>query len=223
MSHQVSKQTLKHDEFSESLLSGADFVKRHATEVTAAAVAVLIVIVGLAFIGQSRAKSEREAGIMLSSVHGALFGGQFQQAEQGYNEIIKRYGSSTAAREAMVSLGNLKFRQGQFDEARQLYARCVKAGGSNVLVMHSAMSGQAACDEQKGDFTSAGDVYLSIAGKYPKEQYLASEALLSAGRCFTSAGMDDKARGAYQAVLDAYGQTQAFAQAKTRLSMLPPK
>ena len=223
VSHQVSKQTLKHDEFSESLMNGVDFVKRHATEVTALTVATVIVVVGLVFISQSRAKSEREAGSMLSSVHGALYGGQFQQAEQGYNEIVKRYGSSSAAKEALVSLGNLKFRQRQYDEARQFYDRCVKAGGSNVLVMHSAISGEAACDEQKGDFAAAGDRYLTIARKFPKEQYLASEALLAAGRCFTSARMAGKAKLAYQDVIDSYSQTQALAQAKVQLALLPPE
>jgi tetratricopeptide (TPR) repeat protein len=220
VSHQVSKQTLKHDEFSESLFGAADYVKRHATEVAAVSVAIVIVVVGFAFISQSRAKSEREAGLMLSSVHGALYGGQFQQAEQGYTEIVKRYGSSSAAKEALVSLGNLKFRQGQFDEARQLYARCAKSGTSNVLIMNSAITGEAACDEQKGDFAAAGDTYLSFARKYPKEQFLAAEALLAAGRCYVSARLPGKAKGALQSVIDSYGQTQSAAQAKVQLSML---
>jgi tetratricopeptide (TPR) repeat protein len=221
VSHQVSKQTLKHDEFSESLLDAVGFVKRHATEVTAISVAIVIIVVGMAFIGQNRAKSEFEAGLRLSSVHGAMYGGQFQQAEQGYDDIIKRYGSSAAAKEAMVSLGNLKFRQGRYDEARQYFARCVKGGTSNVLVMNSAISGEAACDEQKGNFASAGDLYLSIARRFPKEQFIASEALLSAGRCFTSARLTGKAKSAYQTVVDSYGQSQALAQAKARLAMLP--
>jgi tetratricopeptide (TPR) repeat protein len=221
VSHQVSKQTLKHDEFSESLLVAAEYVKRHATEVAAVSVAIVIVIVGFAFISQSRAKSEREAGLMLSSVHGALYGGQFQQAEQGYNELIKRYGSTSAAKEALVSLGNLKFRQGQYDEARQFYARCAKSGSSNALIMNSAIGGEAACAEQKGDFAAAGDTYLSFARKYPKEQFLASEALLAAGRCYVSARLPGKARVAFQTVVDSYGQTQSAAQAKTQLAMLP--
>ncbi|MDI6739734.1 MAG: tetratricopeptide repeat protein [Candidatus Edwardsbacteria bacterium] len=220
MSHQVSKQTLKHDEFTESLMTAIDFVKRHTTEVLAAGVAALIVIVGLAVIGQNRAKSEREAGLMLSSVHGALYGGQFQQAEQGYNEIVKRYGSSSAAREALVSLGNLKFRQGRYDEAQQFYDRCVRAGTPNLLIMHGALTGQAACFEQKGDFAKAGEKYLEIARKYSKEPFLASEALIDAGRCFAGAGQNDRAKNAYQTVLDGYSQSQAFAQAKAQLAML---
>ena len=223
MSHRVSKQTLKHDEFSESLFNGAEYLKRHATEVAALAVAVLIVIIGLVFWSQSRAKSGREAGVMLTSVHGALLGGQYQQAEQGYQEIIKRYGSSPAAKEAMVSLGNLKFRQGRYDEADQLYQRCVKSGGANVLVMHAAHTGMAACDEQRGDFTSAGDGYALFARAFPKEAFLAAEALLAAGRCYARAGLTAKARDAFRTVIESYGQTQALTQARAMSALLPPE
>jgi len=48
VSHQISKQTLKHDEFSESMMTVVDFAKRHATEVLAVAVGALIIVVGLA-------------------------------------------------------------------------------------------------------------------------------------------------------------------------------
>lgn len=223
MSHQVSKQTLKHDEFSETLIGAAGFLKRHATEAAAVAVAVLIVIVGAAFIGQSRAKSEREASVLLSSVNGALYSGQFDQAEQGFAEIVKRYGSSSAAKEALVSLGNLKYRQGKFEEARLQYERCIKSGTSNTLVLYAAVSGLASCDEQKGDFAAAGAGYAAFARKHPKEQFLACEALLAAGRCFGAAQLPDKARAAYRTVIDDYAQTAAAQQAKAQLAMLPPQ
>lgn len=220
MSHQISKQTLKHDEFSESMITVADFVKRHTTEVLAVAVGALIIAVGLAFIAQSRSKSEREASLMLSSVQGALFSGQYQQAEQGFNDIVKRYGSTNAAKEALVNLGNIGMRQGKFDQALESYSRCVKAGPSNPLIRYGALSGVAACYEQKGDFAKAADYYSRIAAQLPKEQFFASQALLAAGRCYANAKLPDKARAAYQQVLDAYKQSQASSQAKVELTML---
>lgn len=224
MSHQVSKQTLKHDELSESLFGAVEFLKRHTTEAAAIAAAVLIVIVGAVFIGQSRAKSEREASVILSGVNGALYSGQFEQAAQGFAEIIKRYGSSAAAKEALVNLANLEFRQGKFDEARQHYARCIKAGTPNQLVLYAAVSGLASCDEQKGDFAAAGDGYAAYARKHSKEQFLASEALLAAGRCYAAATppLTEKARAAYRTLIDRYAQTAAGSQAKAQLAMLPP-
>jgi tetratricopeptide (TPR) repeat protein len=220
VSHQISKQTLKHDEFSESMIAAVGFFKRHTTEALAIAVGALIIIVGLAFISQNRAKSEREAGMMLSSVQGALFSGQYQQAEQGFNEIVKRFGSSNAAKEALLNLGNLDVRQGRTDQALAFFTRCVKASPSNPLVLYGALTGAAACHEQKGDFAKAADSYSQVAKKLPKEQYFASEALLSAGRCYENAKLPDKARACYQQVLDQYAQTQATAQAKVQLTML---
>ena len=220
MSHQISKQTLKHDEFSESMMTVADFVKRHTTEVLAIGVSALIIIVGLAFIAQNRAKSEHEANLMLTSVQGALFSGQYQQAEQGFNEIVKRYGSTDAAKEALVNLGNLGMRQGNVDQALAFFARCAKARPGNPLVLYGALTGAAACYEQKGDFAAAADHYRQIASRLPQERYFASEALLSAGRCYQNAKLPDKAKAAYQKVLDKYNQTQASTQAKTQLTML---
>ena len=221
MSHQISKQTLKHDEFSESMIAAADFFKRHTTEVLAVAVGALIIIVGLAFISQNRAKSEREAGMMLSSVQNALLSGQYQQAEQGFNEIAQRYGSTNAAKEALLNLGNLGMRQGQVDQSLAFFTRCIKAGPSNPLVLYGALTGAAACYEQKGDFAKAGDSYSQVAKQLPKEQYFVSEALLSAGRCYGNAKQPDQARACYQLVLDKYAQTQAAGQAKAQLTMLP--
>ncbi len=220
MSHQISKQTLKHDEFSESMMTVVDYAKRHTTEVLAIGVGALIIVVGLAFIAQNRAKSEHEASLMLTSVQGALFSGQFQQADQGFNEIVKRYGSTNAAKEALVNLGNLGMRQGNIDQALAFYTRCAKARPSNPLVLYGALTGLAACHEQKGDFARAGDNYSEIASRLPREQYFSSEALLSAGRCYQNAKLPDKARTAYQKVLDKYSQTQASSQAKIQLTML---
>jgi TolA-binding protein len=221
VSHRISKHQLKHDEFSEDMVRTVAFIKRYSTEVLAVSIGVLVIIMGLIFIGQNRAKSEREAGLQLNAAHGALLAGNFQQALEGYKDISSRFGSTNAGQEALAYLGNLTFQQRNFPEAQRYYQSCVKANPKNPLILSAALSGLAACAEQSGDLASAGGKYLEVASRLPKEEYLATQALLAAGRCFGAANAADKAKAAYQKIVDLYPDSPALSEAKAALSMLP--
>lgn len=222
MSHNISKHTLKHDEFAEDMMKTVTLFKKYSTEILAVLIGALIIVIGLFFISQNRVKTEREANLMLGSVHAALFSGDAQQAKQGYEDLIKRYGSSESGKEAMVFLGNLHFQSRNTEEAQKQYQRAVKAKPSSPLIMSAAMSGLAACEEQTGNFVKAGEQYLEIAARFSKQEYLAIVAMLSAGRCFQAAGNDLKAREVYRDIINKYPENQGAQKAKAALGMLPP-
>jgi len=222
VSHNISKHTLKHDEFAEDMMKTANLFKKYSTEILAVLIGALIIVIGLFFISQNRVKTEREANLMLGSVHAALFSGDAQQAKQGYEDLIKRYGSSESGKEAMVYLGNLYFQSRNIEEAQKQYQRAVKAKPASPLIMSAALSGQAACDEQSGNFAQAGEQYLEVSNLFPKQDYLAVEAMLSAGRCFQAAGNDLKAREIYRDIINKYPDNQGAQKAKAALGMLPP-
>jgi len=221
VSHRISKHRLKHDEFAEDMLRTVNFVKSYSTEVLAVTIGLLVVAVGLVFISQNRTKSEREASLMLNSAHGALLGGNVTQAQDGYREIASRHGSTAAGQEARIYLGNLNFQQRDYQEALKQYQECAKSKPRNPILLQAALSGVAACKEQQGDFAGAAEQYLAIADKLPKEDYLSSAALMDAGRCFTAAGQPEKARGAYQRVIDDFSNSPLLPDAKTALQMIP--
>jgi TolA-binding protein len=220
VSHQVSKHTLKRDEFADDAIKAVTFVRKHTTEAMAVAAAIVVVIAGLVLMGQNRAKSEKEAALMIGMAHAAYFNGDLTNAQTGYEEIVTKHGSSSSAREALVYLGNISFAQRKYDEALKNYNRAIKAG-PNSLIMSAAISGVAACYEQTGKMGEAGDKYLEICKKYPKDQYLATSALLSAGRCFTAGNLNDKAKAAYQQLIKEYPGTSAATDAKSELAQLP--
>lgn len=221
MSHQVSKHTLKRDEFADDAIKIVTFVRKHSTEALAIGAAVLVIIAGLVLMGQNRVKSEKEAALMIGMAHAAYYNGDLQNALISYEEITKKHGSSASAKEAMVYLGNIHFIQRNYDEALKYYERCVKAGNSNSLVMSAAISGVAACYEQTAKLDEAGEKYLEIAKSYPKDQYLATTALISAGRCFATGNLPDKARSAYQKLIKDYPGTNAVPEARSQLAQLP--
>ncbi len=221
MSHQVSKHTLKRDQFAEDAIKLVTFARKHSTEVLAVGVGLLVVIAGLVLMSQNRAKSEREAALMIGMAHAAYYGGDFQNAQITYEEIVNKHGSSSAAKEALVYLGNLNYLQRKFDEAQEYYNRCIKTGSANPLILGAAISGVAACYEQTNRLPEAGEKYLEVCKKFPKEQYLATGALLAAGRCFTAVNMPDKAKSAYKQLISDYPQSQAASEAKSQLAMLP--
>jgi len=220
VSHQVSKHTLKRDEFADDAIKMVSFVRKHATEAMAVGVAVLVVIAGLVLMGQNRIKSEKEAALMIGMAHAAYFNGDMANAQTAYEEIVAKHGSSSSAREALVYLGNINFAQRKYEEALKYYNRGIKAG-PNPLIMSAAISGVAACYEQTGKLSEAGDKYLEICKKYAKDPYLSTNALLSAGRCFSAGNLNDKARAAYQQLIKEYPGTAAAADAKSELAQLP--
>ena len=221
MSHQVSKHTLKRDEFADDAIKIVTFVRKHTTEAMAVAAAILVVIAGLILMGQNRAKSEKEAAMMVGMAHSAYFSGDMTNAQTAYEEIVGKHGSSSSAKEALVYLGNINFNQRKYEEAIKSYDRAIKAGSSNPLIMSAAISGLAACFEQTGRLPEAGEKYLEIAKKYSKDQYLATNALISAGRCFAAGNLMDKAKAAYQQIINDYSGTAAAAEAKSQMAQLP--
>ena len=220
MSHQVSKHTLKRDEFADDAIKLVTFVRKHSTEALAVAAAILVVIAGLILMGQNRAKSEKEAALMIGMAHSAFFSGDLQNAQGAYEEIVTKHGSSSSAKEALVYLGNISYIQRKYDEAIKYYQRGAKSG-SNPLITSAAISGLAACFEQTGRMPEAGEKYLEIAKKYSHDKYLATNALIAAGRCFSAGELNDKARAAYQLILKDYSGTAAAAEAKSQLAQLP--
>jgi TolA-binding protein len=221
VSHQVSKHTLKRDEFADDAIKMVTFVRKHTTEAMAVAAAILVIIAGLVLMGQNRAKSEKEAALMIGMAHSAYFNGDMQNAQTAYEEIVNKHGSSSSAKEALVYLGNINFVQRKYEEAIKFYERGEKSGGSNPMIMSAAISGTAACFEQTGRLPEAGEKYLEIVKKYSKDQYLATNALISAGRCFTAGNLTDKAKAAYQQIIKDYSGTAAAAEAKSQLAQLP--
>ncbi len=222
MSHNISKHRLKHDEFAEDMAKTINLFRRYSTEILAVLVGALIIVIGLFFVAQNRVKNEREANLLLGSAHAAMFSGEAQQSRQGYEDIIKRFGSTESAKEAMVYLGNLNFQTRNQEEALKDYQRAVKAKPKSYLLMSAAISGVAACYEQTGDMNKAAEEYLQIALRYPKQSYVSVQALLASGRCHRAAGNYSRAREVYQDIISKYPDDQNIPKAKAALAMLPP-
>lgn len=222
MSHNISKHRLKHDEFADDMMKTMNLFRKYSTEILAILVGALIIVIGLFFVAQNRTKNEREANLLIGSAHAAMFSGDAQQSRQGYEDIIKRFGSTESAKEAMVYLGNLNFQTRNQEEALKQYRRAVKAKPTSYLLMSAAISGVAACYEQSGDFNKAADEYMQIALRYPKQSYLSVNAMLASGRCYREAGNHIKAREIYQGIITKYPDDQSAQKAKAAMAMLPP-
>ncbi|MDQ7799119.1 MAG: tetratricopeptide repeat protein [Candidatus Edwardsbacteria bacterium] len=222
MSHNISKHRLKHDEFAEDMAKTINLFRKYSTEILAVLVGALIIVIGLFFVAQNRTKNEREANLLLGSAHAALFSGDAQQSRQGYEDIIKRFGSTESAKEAMVNLGNLNFQMRNQEEALKYYQRAVQAKPKSYLLMSAAIGGVAACYEQSGDFNKAAEEYMQIFQRYPKQNYVSLNAMLSAGRCYRAAGNNIKARETYQSIVSKYPDDQNAQKARSALAMLPP-
>lgn len=223
MSHNISKHRLKHDEFAEDMAKTIGLFRKYSTEILAVLAGAVIIVIGLFFVAQTRAKNEQEASMLIGSAHAATFSGDAQQARQGYEDVIKRFGSTESAKEAMVFLGNLNFQTRNPEEAQKNYEKALGSKPKSYLLAAAAISGIAACYEQKGDFNRAAEEYLKIADRFPKQSYLAINSMMSAGRCYLAAANTEKSRETYQKIISLYPQDQASQKAREALAMIPPQ
>jgi predicted negative regulator of RcsB-dependent stress response len=118
--HKLTKKELKHDGFVEGAEKGLEFLQKHGLVIGLAAVAVVVVVVGGAYMQKSKASSANQASYLLYQGEGLLASGNLEGAQAPLQECIDRYGDSEFGRLARVGL-----------------AKAYLAGGANEDVVAS--------------------------------------------------------------------------------------
>ncbi len=118
--HKLTKKEIKHDGFVEGTEKGLEFLQKHGMSMGIAAVAIVVIIVGGAYMQKSKASSSNQASYLLYQGEGLLGSGNLDGAQAPLQECIDRYGDTEYGRLARVSL-----------------AKAYLAGGANADVLAS--------------------------------------------------------------------------------------
>jgi tetratricopeptide (TPR) repeat protein len=95
---------MKHDGFVEGTEKGLEFLQKHGMAIGLAIVALIVIIVGGAYMQKSKAASTNQASYLLYRGEGLLTSGNLDGAQAPLQECIDRYGDTEFGRLARVSL-----------------------------------------------------------------------------------------------------------------------
>jgi tetratricopeptide (TPR) repeat protein len=147
---------------------------------------------------------------------------QYKKARDLYQGIVKSYGLTESASEALFFSGNCDYNLGDYDKAIQAYQIYIKKYPNKMLTPF-AYESIGICKEEKGDYKGAIDTYKELINKY-SQSFLLPKIYIDLARCY-EVGLKDKAEAAkqYQQVVGMYPNSVWAAKAKEILNPTPVK
>jgi TolA-binding protein len=215
----MRKHDLKEDHFVTATLQFTTYIREHQNIFLTAAAGIVVVAILVTVISSSHKHSQETADRLLGEAE-ILYGqGSLAQTVDQCDMILEQYGSSAEAGMAAFYKADSQLKLQRYQEAIESFQLYIDKYHRDKTLAAASYTGIAACHEQLEEFAPAGDNYLSAAEKYPG-YYGAAEALLGAGRCYAAAGEKEKAREAYQLLIDSYAQSRQASVAKMALATL---
>ncbi|MEN7973267.1 MAG: tetratricopeptide repeat protein [Verrucomicrobiota bacterium] len=186
----LKKQALEQQEVKEVLV----FFRKYAKPAIIVVVAICAIVLADRFFKSLRLKKETAADTALMEAQGAedlqkivdnygstptapialmelarekFNAGQYDEAEELYTRLTKKYGGHELAVQAEFNLITCKEAKGQFEEAHQLYGAFAKGHESSYLAP-AAKVGQARCMEALDKLAEAQIIYEDIVVNYPE-------------------------------------------------------
>ena len=204
-----------------AVVEGEAFFEAHRTAVIAAAVGLVLLLAAFFGYRAYQANRSEEAQQLLGAVLNDYQAGNWQAAlygtadAPGLLEIAETYGATPTGEQATFLAADALFQLGKTDEAQAMFEDYDGEG----LFAASALAGQAAIAEQKGEHATAAGLYERAAGAYATPA-AAPGYLLDAARAHAAADQDDEATAALQTLLDTYEDAPEAQTAQVEIGRL---
>jgi len=201
------RHELREDQLATATAKGMTFLEEHRTLIIAAAAALVVVVLGVVGWGWYQARQDREAAEALGGILNAYEAGNYEEALEGTAEapglleIADEYGSTNTGNLATFFAADALYQLGRYDEALEQFEDY--DGGRDILGA-SALAGQAAVHEQRGEYARAGELYLRAADAYHSAA-TTPDYLMAAGRSFEAAGDYARAEATYERYGEEWG------------------
>lgn len=216
------RQELRQDRVVTFYARALGYIEEHRTQVYGLVAAVVVVMLGVVGYSLYLNNLQQKAEEAMAGAVKAFEKGNFREALDGTSDyegllaLAEDYGATKAGNLAHFYAANALFELGEYDEALEHFDAFDK--DANFLGA-SALAGEAAVYENKGDFERAGDLFMEAASLF-ENPVTAPEYLVSAARAYIAAGKVDDARDAYEMLKEDYPESTAAANVDTYLAYL---
>lgn len=209
----IRKHDLKEDRFVTTTFQLTSFVREHQNSFLTALAGVVVLVIVIFVYTSSRSRTQETVMRLSGEANIAYQRTNFQEAMQGYQTLIDQYGGTQEASMAAFFLGDIYLKLGDYQKAIDSFQSYIDKHHRDELLTTSALTGIAACHEHLGQYAQAGEFYMKSVEQFP-EFFAAPEALMNAGRSYFSAGEVDRAKDAYQMLIDNYPESRYHDEAK---------
>lgn len=199
-----TKHMLKEDRLVTTTFQLTEFVQNHTRQIFIAAAGLVVLIVVIFFVFQSKGSAHKKAAELYGQGIIELKTGNPQLAAFNFRTVFDRYPGSDLAPMACFQLANAAFFLKDYTQAANYYKQYVdKYSKVDTLLTASAWAGMASSQEALKNYNAAGDFYFKAATLVPGS-FMAPQYLISAGRAYMLAKNKVKALESYQKIFDQY-------------------
>jgi TolA-binding protein len=215
----LSRREMKEDAFVTFAFRALDYVKLHRSKFILAGVALVAAVAVTSYVTSSRKASEEAASRQFLAGVLQQRRANYSGAIAAYEDVVSRYSGTSSGRLALLYLGHSRYELGQYDQAAESYESYLSKEGGDRLTRGHAIRGLAACLENTGKYTEAGDRYLEVARNLDVEDEVPDDLMLAA-RCFRLAGTPERAIGLLREIVESYPDYQEVEKAKVLIAEL---
>ncbi len=213
----ITKKEMKEDKLVTTAFRLSEWLRKNLNQVLMVAGGAVVVAIVVFFVFSSRARRDQKAADLFGKATMEFQTGNASQAITDLHTVMERYGGTKSAGPAAFYLATAYFYAKDYTTAKTTFERFIEEYSEDRLSLASAQAGIAECDMQNGAFEAAGDNFIKAVSSKP-DGLLAPQYLLSAGRAYLKADQREKARQAFQRVLDEYPDSKQARKAKEQLA-----
>lgn len=187
----------------------------------AAVVLIAVLITGVIFF-QKRAEESAQALLgdalarMESIQRGQAPETSYEELKPAFKEIVEKYGSTDAAKAALLKYAELSYQTGDYETAIDMYQEALDAYGKDQALRALILNGLAYAYEEKQDYDQALQYFNRIVKN--GSGAMKAQALFNLGRIYGKAGQPDKQREVYERLVSDYPDSMYFQLAKESLA-----
>ncbi|NND71467.1 MAG: tetratricopeptide repeat protein [Rhodothermales bacterium] len=203
------RHELREDKVVTLYAKALEFIDANKPIVYGTLAAVIVFFAAIIGFNYLQGQKQQRAIVEMASAVRDFEQGNYQEALDGADgtpgliEIIDEFGGTDAGNLARFYAADSYFRLGQYDDALTFF-QSYKI--EEDYIGASALAGEAAVYELRGDFDRAGDLYTRAARIFESE-VTSPGYLLDAARAYVQAGNIDDAMDAYETITTSYADT----------------
>jgi TolA-binding protein len=213
----ITKKEMKEDKLVTTAFKFSEWIQKHKYPVLLVAGGVALVAIVVFFIFYSRAKRDEKSAALFGKATLEFYAGNTNQAITDLRTVVDQYGGTKDAVQATYYLANVYFYAKDYAKAQSIFQGFIEKYKDNPLLLASAQAGIADCQMENGDFQAAGDNFLKAAS-LKADNFIAPQYLFAAGQAYLKANQKEKAKEAFEKLIDQYPDSKEVYQAKEQLA-----
>jgi tetratricopeptide (TPR) repeat protein len=221
------KQLLKEpDEFLTFSAKALQFAAENRKTIGRALIGLLVVVLAVALVRYFMGLSERRGYLVFeeglshyeAQISGEKSAAVLEIAKERFAKALQDYGSTRAAELSLPFYGDMRYEEGQYDKAVELYEEALEEFTEQESLKKLIWNNMAYAYEGKQDYEAAISCWQKIVGS--QSPFLKGDAYFNMGRMYEAMEKDEEARKAYKRVVEDYAESVHFRVAKDKVERL---